>query len=61
MIEKATKQEIACMLRALNDKAWEESNGYIDNEVWEKLYDKAFPKRAQDRFLTISKLLLHGY
>ncbi len=44
MIKKATKQEIACMLRNLKGKAWEESAGDINNKVWEELYDKVFSK-----------------
>lgn len=44
MIEKMTKQEIAYRLRALKDKAWEESDGDTNNKVWEELYDEVFSK-----------------
>lgn len=42
IIKKATKQEIAYMLKDLKGKAWEESDGDTDSEVWEELYDKVF-------------------
>lgn len=44
MIEKVAKQEIAYMLRDLKDKAWKESAGDTNSEVWEELYDKVFSK-----------------
>lgn len=38
IVKKATKQEIAYMLKGLKDQAWEEN----DEGSWEVLYDKVF-------------------
>ncbi len=40
IVKKATKQEIAYMLKGLKGKAWEESDE--GENVWENLYDKVF-------------------